>query len=158
MVWEATREFVQGPELDAEYWYARPLAGGLRARPVCVLAGAGHRVFLEEHVPVHPVLTTAVTQTLEDAAAPPEDAAADAPPAVVTGTLRRGDGGPARLLASLARVHVHGVRVDWAAVLGGGRRLELPTYAFQRRRYWPRPGRRADVRSAGLGNCRAIRC
>jgi NAD(P)-dependent dehydrogenase (short-subunit alcohol dehydrogenase family)/acyl carrier protein len=29
--------------------------------------------------------------------------------------------------------------VDWAAVLGGGQRVELPTYAFQRQRFWPRP-------------------
>ena len=69
----------------------------------------------------------------------------------MTGTLRRGDGGPGRLLASFADAYVRGVRVDWAAVLGGDRRVDLPTYAYQRQRYWPRPGRAADVRSAGLG-------
>ena len=31
----------------------------------------------------------------------------------------------------------HGVAVDWAAVLGGGRRVDLPTYAFQHQRFWP---------------------
>jgi acyl carrier protein/NADP-dependent 3-hydroxy acid dehydrogenase YdfG len=37
-------------------------------------------------------------------------------------------------------------------VLGGGRRIELPTYAFQHQRYWPAAGVTADdVRSAGLG-------
>ncbi|MEZ0094196.1 type I polyketide synthase, partial [Streptacidiphilus sp. EB129] len=39
-------------------------------------------------------------------------------------------------LEALGRLHVSGVRVDWAAVIGGGRRVELPTYAFQRERYW----------------------
>jgi acyl transferase domain-containing protein len=73
------------------------------------------------------VLTAAITETLEDAGLP-------AP--VVAGTLRRDDGGPARLLASLAEVFVRGVAVDWAAVLGGAPG-ELPTYAFQRQRYWP---------------------
>ena len=34
---------------------------------------------------------------------------------------------------------MRGVPVDWAAVLTAGRRVELPTYAFQRRRYWPDP-------------------
>ena len=73
---------------------------------------------------------------------------------MVTGTLRRDDGGPARLLASLAAVHVRGVAVDWAAVLAGGRRVDLPTYAFQQQRYWPRAGARrpaATVRAGGRG-------
>jgi NADPH:quinone reductase-like Zn-dependent oxidoreductase/thioesterase domain-containing protein/short-subunit dehydrogenase/acyl carrier protein len=71
----------------------------------------------------------------------------------VTGTLRRGEGGPARFALSLARVHVHGVGVDWAAVLGGGTVVELPTYAFQRQRFWPRPvtAGAGDVAAAGLG-------
>ena len=49
-----------------------------------------------------------------------------------------------RLLASLAEVHVRGVPVDWAAVLPAGQRVELPTYNFQHRHYWPQP-------SPGLG-------
>ncbi|MCP3760512.1 SDR family NAD(P)-dependent oxidoreductase [Streptomyces sp. TBY4] len=37
----------------------------------------------------------------------------------------------------LARVWQAGAAVDWAALHGGrGRRVELPTYPFQRRRYW----------------------
>ena len=143
MISAMTGEFVQGPELDAGYWYTSLRSVVDFERAVRVLAGTGHRVFIE--VSPHPVLTTAVTQTLEHAAA------ADAPAAVVTGTLRRADGGPGRILASLAEVHVHGVAVDWSAVLGGGGRADLPTYAFQRQRYWPRPSRAADVRSAGLG-------
>ncbi len=44
----------------------------------------------------------------------------------------------ASLLAALAEVWVRGGSVDWAAVCreSGARRVELPTYAFQRRRHW----------------------
>ena len=53
--------------------------------------------------------------------------------------LRPDQPGPRAVLAALARAHVRGVAVDWAAVLGGGQRVDLPTYAFQRQRYWPEP-------------------
>jgi candicidin polyketide synthase FscB len=143
MVSAATGELVDGPELGAGYWYASLRSPVEFDRAVRVLAGAGHRVFIE--VSPHPVLTAALTQTLDDAAG------TRTPEPVVTGTLRRDDGGAARLACSLAEVFVSGVAVDWAAVLGHGQRVDLPTYAFQHQRYWPGPGRtRADVRSAGL--------
>ncbi|WP_344039667.1 type I polyketide synthase, partial [Saccharothrix xinjiangensis] len=37
---------------------------------------------------------------------------------------------------SLAEAHVHGVEVDWTPLLDGGRLVDLPTYPFQRQRYW----------------------
>jgi anti-anti-sigma factor len=42
------------------------------------------------------------------------------------------------MLSSLARLYVHGVKVDWAGFHRGfaGRRVVLPTYPFQRQRYW----------------------
>ncbi|WP_263985257.1 type I polyketide synthase, partial [Streptomyces sp. HPF1205] len=49
------------------------------------------------------------------------------------------------LTAALARLHVAGVAVDWAAYLSdtgtgsGARRTGLPTYPFQHARYWPTP-------------------
>ncbi|MFJ1763402.1 SDR family NAD(P)-dependent oxidoreductase [Amycolatopsis sp. NPDC088138] len=56
------------------------------------------------------------------------------------------------LLTALAEVHVRGPVPDWAALLPEGRRVELPTYPFQRSVYWPElatsgPG---DLTSAGL--------
>ncbi|SBT43804.1 Acyl transferase domain-containing protein [Micromonospora auratinigra] len=36
----------------------------------------------------------------------------------------------------LARAWAAGVGLDWSAIHSGGRRVDLPTYAFQRRRYW----------------------
>ncbi|MFI9155869.1 type I polyketide synthase [Streptomyces sp. NPDC053367] len=58
------------------------------------------------------------------------------------------------LMAGIGRFFADGGAVDWAEVFAGrgGRRVELPTYAFQRRRYWfespavPEP----NARPAGL--------
>ncbi|WKK25375.1 SDR family NAD(P)-dependent oxidoreductase [Streptomyces olivoreticuli] len=71
--------------------------------------------------------------------------------------LLRADRPEARALTgALAQAHVHGVRVDWTAVLAGsgGRRVELPTYAFQRELYWPEAAGpwTGDVTAAGLGS------
>ncbi|MGC4746992.1 SDR family NAD(P)-dependent oxidoreductase [Micromonospora sp. DT201] len=54
------------------------------------------------------------------------------------GSLRRDDGGVPRFLDSVARAWARGAHVDWEAVFDGrgARRMTLPTYRFQRRRYW----------------------
>ncbi|MFE4355582.1 SDR family NAD(P)-dependent oxidoreductase [Kitasatospora sp. NPDC056800] len=123
-----TGQWQDGRELDAHYWYAS-LRGTVEfERAVRTLGDSGHRVFVE--VSGHPALTGAVRDTLGEAA-------------VVTGTLRRQDGGARRLLTSLATAYVAGAPVDWAAVHGPGTLVDLPTYAFQRSRYWPEPARPA---------------
>ena len=131
MVSAMTGQFLAGPEAGAGFWYDSLRSPVEFARVVSVLAASGHKVFIE--VSPHPVLAAAVAETLEHDAAGSPAAAGTA----VTGTLRRGDGGPARLLASLAAAHVHGATVDWAAVRPPRQHVELPTYAFQRERYWP---------------------
>ncbi|MFI6093843.1 type I polyketide synthase [Streptomyces sp. NPDC051218] len=133
MVSAMTGETLSGEELDAAYWY-----GSLRAtvhyeRAVRTLAGTGHQVFIE--VTPHPVLLGAMTESLEEVA---QEAGAAAVPAAVCGTLRRDDGGAARLVTSLAEAFVQGVAVDWAKVLPSAERVDLPTYAFRHDRYWPR--------------------
>ena len=70
---------------------------------------------------------------------------------MISGTLDREDAGARRMLAALAGAHVHGVTVDWAAVLGGGRVVELPTYAFQRQRFWPAGTLRLSVGAVVAG-------
>jgi acyl transferase domain-containing protein/acyl carrier protein len=117
MVSALTGEWLAGPELDPQYWYASLRETVEFDRAVRVLDEAGHGVFVE--VSPHPVLTPALTSP------------------VVVGTLRRDEGGARRLLASFAEAYVRGLSVDWAAVLGRGTAVDLPTYAFQRRHYWP---------------------
>ncbi|MBT2387218.1 type I polyketide synthase [Streptomyces sp. ISL-11] len=110
--------------LDASYWY-RNLRQTVRFESaVGVLANEGYGAFVE--VSSHPVLTMSVEEILDER------------PPVVTGTLRRDEGGLDRFLTSLATAHVQGVPVDWARAFEGtgASRVDLPTYAFQRRRYW----------------------
>ncbi|MGY5128259.1 type I polyketide synthase [Streptomyces nigrescens] len=55
-----------------------------------------------------------------------------------TAVVRAGEPEPETALAALAQLHVHGLPVDWQRVYAGSgaRRVELPTYPFQRQRYW----------------------
>ncbi|MFJ5105347.1 SDR family NAD(P)-dependent oxidoreductase [Streptomyces sp. NPDC088554] len=70
-------------------------------------------------------------------------------------TVRAGRDEGEAVVAAVGAVHVRGVAVDWAAYYAsfGPRRVELPTYAFERQRYWldasARPG--GDVAGLGLG-------
>ncbi|MFB6891358.1 SDR family NAD(P)-dependent oxidoreductase, partial [Kitasatospora sp. NPDC056327] len=135
--------WLEGPELDAGYWY-RNLRRTVRfAEAVETLAVEGFRAFVE--VSAHPVLAHGIVEALEEAVQAPT---------VVTGTLRREDGGWDRVLLAAAELHVHGLPVDWSPAFAGAgtvRPSELPTYPFQRERYWLRPGRAAgDLTAAGL--------
>ncbi|MFD5184525.1 type I polyketide synthase [Streptomyces sp. NPDC058372] len=73
--------------------------------------------------------------------------------AVVLSVSRRGRAAVDTLIGSLAQLHVAGRPIDWDALFGARRRADLPTYAFQRRRYWldflAAVGT-ADVSDAGL--------
>ncbi|MFJ1751064.1 SDR family NAD(P)-dependent oxidoreductase [Streptomyces sp. NPDC088116] len=58
---------------------------------------------------------------------------------VVVPALRKDRAEEGAMVTALARLHVAGVHVEWPAFFAGsgGRRVDLPTYAFQRERYWP---------------------
>ncbi|MFE0606002.1 type I polyketide synthase [Streptomyces sp. NPDC058892] len=73
--------------------------------------------------------------------------------AVVLSVSRRDRGAAGALAAALAELHVSGGSVDWDALFGARLAVELPTYAFQRQRYWLdflAAAANADVASAGL--------
>ncbi|MEV7547176.1 SDR family NAD(P)-dependent oxidoreductase [Streptomyces sp. NPDC089915] len=112
--------------LDAAYWYTN-LRNTVRFEEATrTLAAEGFRWFVEASA--HPVLTFGVEQTLDDAGAD----------ALAVGTLRRGDGGLARFHRSAAEAFTAGAPVTWESAFpaGDGPFTELPTYAFQRQRYW----------------------
>ncbi len=156
-------QVIDGTVMDGGYWYRSLREPVQFHRAVRTLAASGHRIFIE--VSPHPVLTTAVEDTLTgtsiiaSTSSTPASSSSGADAGagvgtggvVVTGTLRRDDGGLGRLAASLAQVWVAGGAVDWSRWFPGLRsRVDLPTYAFQRQRYWPgRPAVGGDP--AGLG-------
>ncbi|MEG3632110.1 beta-ketoacyl synthase N-terminal-like domain-containing protein, partial [Streptomyces poriticola] len=122
-----TGEWTDGTALDAGYWY-RNLREPVRyADAVAALLAQGHRGFIE--VSPHPVLTIGTQETVERTGTG----------AVVVGTLQRDRAGLPTLLTHLAEAHAHGVHIDWAAFFQGtgAHPADLPTYAFQRDRYWP---------------------
>ena len=113
--------------LDEEYWY-RNLRGTVRFADAARAAiDAGHTTFVE--VGPHPILSFGIERVLQ--AAGVEGAALE--------TLSRDRGDQAQLLTAAARAFTTGVDVDWGVLFRGtgARRIDLPTYAFQRRRFWP---------------------
>ncbi|EOD64131.1 beta-ketoacyl synthase [Amycolatopsis vancoresmycina DSM 44592] len=61
-------------------------------------------------------------------------------PGTAIPTLRRDRDEARSFVTALAALHANGVPVDWTAL--PGHRIPLPTYAFQRERFWPAPSSR----------------
>ncbi|WP_236584405.1 type I polyketide synthase [Streptomyces sp. MBT53] len=140
-----TGDWLDTTTMDAGYWYTNLRRTVLFEPAIRKLVAEGHDVFVETSP--HPVLTAAVQETAE------ATEAETARPVTVTGSLRRDEGGPLRFLDSVARTHVSGVDVDWSPVLTGPRAAEadLPTYPFQRQRYWLAPAAARAADASGLG-------
>ncbi|WP_060954490.1 type I polyketide synthase [Streptomyces hygroscopicus] len=129
--------------LDTAYWVANLRERVRFAEAVEALLADGHRVFIEASP--HPVLALGMQETFERAGVE----------AVAVPTLRRGHGGRGQLLRSVGQAFVAGVGVDWKAAFPADptpRIVDLPTYAFQRERYWVDglSGRGADPTDLGL--------
>src|SRR5580693_6124317 len=125
-------------DLDADYWFRNIRQTVEFDQAVRAASQSGYRTFIESSP--HPALIAGIEDTATDARAA----------AIVIPTLGREDGGLLRFLTSAAQAFVSGVGVDWRAVLPGAKFVELPTYAFERRRFWL-SGDGAAVDAAGLG-------
>ncbi|MEV4976919.1 SDR family NAD(P)-dependent oxidoreductase [Streptomyces scopuliridis] len=124
-----TGEWIGSTDLDGGYWYRNLRQTVEFETAVRTLVAEGFGTFVESSA--HPVLTVGIQGTVEAA----ESAA------VVTGSLRRDEGGIGRFLVSAAELAVHGVAVDWPAYFASLARrpvrpVELPTYPFQHQSFW----------------------
>ncbi|MFG2979370.1 SDR family NAD(P)-dependent oxidoreductase [Streptomyces sp. NPDC048331] len=132
-----TGRVADGAELDGGYW-CRNLREPVRFdRALNQLLEDGHGVFVE--ISAHPVLSMPLTDGSAEHGG------------IVVGSLSRRDGTPAQLLRNLGLLHVQGHTLDWNRVLGTGNLVPLPSYAFQRERFWlPVPKASGDAGSLGL--------
>jgi acyl transferase domain-containing protein/NAD(P)-dependent dehydrogenase (short-subunit alcohol dehydrogenase family)/SAM-dependent methyltransferase/acyl carrier protein len=140
IAWNLTgRPLPNGEAPDALYWRRHMRAPVLFADGVKALHDDGFRIFLE--VGPHPSLLALARQSL------PEDGN------LLLTSLRRSKDDWNELLTSFADLHVNGVPVDFAGFDRpySRRRVTLPTYPFDRERYWAPPLPRPDQRSADVG-------
>ncbi len=129
-------EQIDTARLTGTYWYDNLREQVLFEPAVRRLVDDGFRVFVE--MSPHPVLAVPVQEIVEDTDG-----------AVVLSSSHRDHSEVEAVVGSLAQLHVRGGAVDWGALIGSRRRVDLPTYAFQRQRYWLNPAQAsADVAAA----------
>jgi myxalamid-type polyketide synthase MxaB len=120
---------IGGPSADARfdpaYWVRNLREPVLFLTSVRQLIKDGCATFIE--MSPHPILVPAVQEILSHAGAA----------GLAIGSLRRGENEQAELLGSLGAVYAFGHDVDWARLYpAGGRSMRLPSYPWQRERYW----------------------
>ncbi|WP_170068074.1 type I polyketide synthase [Lentzea guizhouensis] len=120
--------------LTAGYWYDNLRETVQFEGAIRTALDDGCTNFIE--ISPHPVMTIGINQITDDA--------------LVTGTLKRDRGGLDQFYLALAHVHTHGLDVDWPQVTPPGRTVALPTYPFQRKRFWLDAPATGDVGAAGL--------
>ncbi|MBQ1009308.1 SDR family NAD(P)-dependent oxidoreductase, partial [Streptomyces sp. RK23] len=137
VVSNVTGELASSDELRSPEYWVRHVREAVRfGDGVRALSQAGVSVFLE--VGPDAVLTAMAQNAVDEGEFVPG--------------LRRKQGECEALVTALARLHTLGHGPDWAAFYGstGARRVDLPTYAFQRQHYWLRDRAEADAGAVGL--------
>ncbi|WP_405887186.1 type I polyketide synthase [Streptomyces sp. NBC_01136] len=137
VVSNVTGQAAAAGELEsAEYWVRHVREAVRFADGVEWLAGHGVTCFVE--IGPDGTLTALAQSCLSDTREH-----------VCVPVLHKNRSEPASVLRGLGRLHVDGAFVDWRALFAGtgAAAVELPTYAFQRRRFWldpsapgPKPG------------------
>ncbi|WP_116374612.1 type I polyketide synthase [Mycobacterium sp. MFM001] len=133
-------------KLDGNYWRRHARQPVEFAKSVRTLADLGCKVLLE--IGPQPVLTAASMRAWPDPATTPRAIA----------SLRRNTADHRQITEALADAYVLGHQPDFGAVLGPARKLDLPTYPFQRRQYSFRDNRpNRDQQQNGAAQSQAVR-
>jgi polyketide synthase 12 len=135
-----TGQLAEDDFASAAYWKRHVREAVRFADSVRFVHSAGANRFLE--VGPSGGLTASIEESLADT------------PVVTMSALRKDRPEPVALSNAVAQGFVAGMEVDWRGVLGGANFkasfVELPTYAFERRRFWL-SGDGAPADAAGLG-------
>ena len=141
LVSNVTGQLAGAEVTGAAYWVEHVRSAVRFEEGMQVLWEEGCRVFVE--VGPHPVLVGM------------GQACVDAKAGVWVGTMRRGRPDEEQVMEAVGALYVAGVEVETSALAGEGtrHRVELPTYPFQRSRYWveERPHTPGPRRAAGAG-------
>ena len=131
-----------GDEIATANYWTRHVRGAVRfCDGVRVALDEGCNLFIE--LGPDPVLCS-----LGSRCERPEDAAIWVP------SLRRKNDDVMQIEQTLSTVHAQGVDVAWGEVFrqSDARRVPLPTYAFQRKRYWLEPSAMHLLAGSGMGS------
>ena len=116
---------VDGSELKAQYWVNNLRKPVLFLTAIQTLLEDDFDIFME--MSPHPILVGAVRQTIEQGEKP----------SLALASMRRDEEGHAAMLATLGTLYTHGCELNWSTLyIAGGHHIPLPTYPWQRQRYW----------------------
>ena len=123
MISSVTGAACPGTDLTAAYW-RRNVRETVRFADAIAAVAAESPVFVE--IGPHPALRHAITASAAAAGAP-----------IVTHSLHRGRDGYSSLRAVIGTLHTAGCAIDWQSLNPGrAEPIGLPTYAWQRERFW----------------------
>ncbi|MEV4123572.1 HAD-IIIC family phosphatase [Nocardia sp. NPDC049707] len=123
--------------IGPDYWYRNACETVRFAATIERMIADGFRYFVE--MGVHPSLTAAVQTVSEELARE----------VVAVGSLVRDQDGPTCLARAQAELYVAGHELDWTRLVPEYGHVDLPTYAFDERRFWT-DGANRDTTSLGL--------
>jgi acyl transferase domain-containing protein/glutamate-1-semialdehyde aminotransferase/acyl-CoA synthetase (AMP-forming)/AMP-acid ligase II/alpha-ketoglutarate-dependent taurine dioxygenase len=130
----ATGDFLEGEALGPAYWGSNLREPVLFSAGVSALVEAGCETFLE--ISPHPVLLGPIAQCLRHL-----DRRGTTLP-----SLRRGLGELAAMYGSLGALYSLGQTVRWSSIHPEGSCVPLPSYPWQRQRYWLDPSASSSLR------------
>lgn len=125
MVSTVTGEPCADAQLDAAYWGTHLRQPVLFSTALAQLIDSGHAMFVE--ISPHPILAPTFTPEVKRRH----------PDGIAIASMRRNRSDRDVLLEALGAVYAHGGDIDWHALSGTrGHLVSMPTYPFQRQRYW----------------------